>query len=84
MKSLAQQLEPSFNRVIAEHKGLEAQLTYITDEFAKHAFQGLLERNLGNVRAAARECGMHHDRLWNLLRKHNIDPGLYVTENSYL
>ncbi len=83
-QSLAQQLEPGFNRVIAELPNLEAQITYIQDEFMKHALLGLLEDNHGNVRAASRQADMHWDSLWNLLRKHNVDPSVYVNEYTYI
>lgn len=84
MKSLPQQLESSFDRVISEHNTLSSQIAYLEDEFMRHAIMGLLERSLGNVREASREAGMHWDSLWNLIRKHRIDPSVYVSGDTYV
>jgi two-component system response regulator GlrR len=48
--------------------------TDVVDRFEREYLGALLHAHKGNLAAAARVAGMDRKNLWQLLRKHGIDP----------
>jgi DNA-binding NtrC family response regulator len=51
--------------------------TEVVDRFEREYLAALLHSHHGNLAAASRVAGMDRKNLWQLLRKHGIDPARY-------
>jgi len=48
--------------------------SHVIEEFEKKYLSGMLEKNNGNIAAAAREAEIDRKNFWQMVQKYNIDP----------
>ncbi len=66
--------DESFDEINMNFRDTKAR---VVEEFEKKYLSGMLEKNNGNIAAAAREAEIDRKNFWQLVQKYNIDPENY-------
>ncbi len=63
--------QDSYSEISTNFKDSKARMI---EEFEKKYISGMLEKNAGNIAAAAREAAIDRKNFWQMVQKYDIDP----------